>query len=271
METTGERIAEVMRLAGQPVPEGLRLVTLAEQPDIADDLEAQGQSVWPEFLEHDEVADRHWHHLREDFASFQIALVEEDGTIIASARSAPLSWDGTALHLPHGWDDQLERTVLDLRSGVPANTLGALLIVVDPDRRGEHLGGRMIGAFRACAEVHGFRWLIACVRPTLKERYPLVPIEAYARWTRGDGLPFDPWIRLHLRAGGRIARPEPQSMRIAGTVADWEAWTGMAFPDSGPYVVPGAASVVEIDRGLDVGLHHDPNVWIVHDVMVKQD
>ena len=59
---------------------------------------------------------------------------------------------------------------------------------------------------RANARLHGLRRLIACVRPTLKDRYPLVPIERYLEWRRDDGLPFDPWIRLHVRLGGRIAR-----------------------------------------------------------------
>ena len=55
-------------------------------------------------------------------------------------------------------------------------------------------------------------------------------------------------------------------MRITGSVADWEAWTGMAFPDSGDHIVPRAAAVVHIDREADQGTYLDPNVWIVHDL-----
>lgn len=267
---SGERIAALMQVRGVPIPRGLHLCTLGERPDLVDtlrhDVDAQGRPVWPEFLTHGEVAGRHWHHLHEDFAAYQLMLLDGSGAVVASARAAPFSWDGSPWGLPEGWDEQFERTISDLRSAVPPNTLGALVIVVDPERRGERLGGAMIGALRACAELHGFRWLVACVRPTAMDRYPLTPIERYAYWTRPDGLPFDPWIRLHVRMGGRIVRPAPRSMRIAGTVSDWEAWTGMAMPESGPYVVSGAAAVVEIDRGLDVGVHFDPNVWIVHDL-----
>ena len=53
-------------------------------------------------------------------------------------------------------------------------------------------------------------------------------------------------------------------MRIPGTVAQWEEWTGVAFPESGPYVVPGALVPVEIDRERDEGLYVEPNVWMVH-------
>ena len=38
----------------------------------------------------------------------------------------------------------------------------------------------------------------------------------------------------------------------------------MAFPDSGPYVVPGALQPVRIDREHDVGRYEDPNIWMKH-------
>ena len=53
-------------------------------------------------------------------------------------------------------------------------------------------------------------------------------------------------------------------MRIPGRVADWESWTGMGFPESGAYVVPGALVPVEIDRERDEGVYVEPNVWMHH-------
>ena len=124
----------------------------------------------------------------------------------------------------------------------------------------------MVEAMKAAARSTGFRAVIACLRPTWTDRYPLVPIERYAWWTRDDGLPFDPWIRLHHRLGGRLAKASPRSMEMRGSVDDWETWAGMAFPESGVYVVPRATGPVEIDRERDVGVHFDQNVWVVHDL-----
>ena len=168
--------------------------------------------------------------------------------------------------MPDGWDDQLLRAVADHEAGRDPDTLGALQIVVDPARQGSGLSGQMLQGMRALGSERRMRALIACVRPTWKERYPLVPIERYARWTRDDGLPFDPWIRLHVKLGGRIVRGVPHAMTIPGTVADWESWTEMSFPESGDYVVPRAAALVSIDRERDQGIYHDPNVWMVHDL-----
>jgi hypothetical protein len=53
-------------------------------------------------------------------------------------------------------------------------------------------------------------------------------------------------------------------MTIPGSVGEWEEWAGMSFPDSGDYVVPGALTLVSIDRESDRGLYVEPNVWMRH-------
>jgi hypothetical protein len=101
--------------------------------------------------------------------------------------------------------------------------------------------------------------------PQLEGALPLTPIQRYAAWTRPDGLPFDPWLRVHVRLGGRILRAEPESLRISGTVSEWEGWVGMAFPETGRYVFPEGLALLHVDRERDLGLYHEPNVWVAHD------
>jgi hypothetical protein len=38
----------------------------------------------------------------------------------------------------------------------------------------------------------------------------------------------------------------------------------MAFPETGPYVIPEALVPVEIDRERDLGRYVEPNVWVRH-------
>jgi hypothetical protein len=249
------------------LPPGHRLQTLAERPDLDDAISVHNGGVWPAFMLQDPVADRLWDHLHRELAGFQLLLMGPDDAIVATGNCAPLGWDGTDDGLPAGWDDQFERTVADLMAGRSTEALGALQIVVAPGRQGSGLSALMVDAFRASGRLQGLRALIACVRPTLKDRYPLTPIERYAAWTCADGWPFDPWIRTHVRLGARIVRGVPESMRIEGTVADWERWAGMAFPESGTYVVPRAADVVRVDREADRVVYLDPNVWVVHDLL----
>ena len=119
---------------------------------------------------------------------------------------------------------------------------------------------------RKIARHHHLDSLIAPVRPNWKERYPLVPVERYAEWRRPDGLLFDPWMRVHERLGAAILKPEPRSLRTSGTVAEWEQWTDIAFPESSEYWFPRGLATVAIDRDADCGVYWEPNVWMRHQV-----
>jgi hypothetical protein len=124
----------------------------------------------------------------------------------------------------------------------------------------------MLHAMAGLARDAGLAHLIAPVRPTLKDRYPTIPIERYARWMRPDGTPFDPWVRVHTQLGARIGPAIPRSLHITGTVGDWESWTGMRFPETGDYVFPAGLATVHIDRDNDTGEYWEPNIWIIHHV-----
>jgi hypothetical protein len=64
--------------------------------------------------------------------------------------------------------------------------------------------------------------------------------------------------------GAKILAPASPSMMISGTVAEWESWTGMVFPESGRYIVPGALGPVDINRALDTGTYLEENLWVQH-------
>lgn len=80
-------------------------------------------------------------------------------------------------------------------------------------------------------------------------------------------MPFDPWIRAHRRLGAEFVQVVPSTVTVTASVAVWERWTGMSFPETGQYVIPGALQPVLIDRERDVGVYEDPNVWMRHKVL----
>jgi hypothetical protein len=88
-------------------------------------------------------------------------------------------------------------------------------------------------------------------------------------WERDGGLPFDPWLRVHRRLGAKFLKVAPKSMVIAGTISEWEEWTGMRFPESAAYVVPGALQPVVMDLGRDLGSYEEPNVWMRHTIAAE--
>ncbi len=232
------------------------LARYADRPDLRerrDDLDA-----FPEPMFHNRMGPLYWARLYDEHPAFQLAVLDGD-ELVAELHSVPLAWSGGLDDLPAGWDDAFVRA---FESGRTPDALCALAIAVRPDRRGQGLSGVALNAMADAGRDAGLRELIAPVRPTLKERYPLIPIERYMGWRRDDGAHFDPWIRLHERVGGEIIAAAPESMEIVAPVAEWEAWTGIPFPDDGDYVVPGMLAPVSVRDG--VGRHVEPNVWLRH-------
>ena len=253
-----------LRANGLEIPAAHRIVSLAERPDLIDPSDHFNGSAWPPFMLESPVANGLFGRCFTDWPQFQFVLLGQGDRIAGTSNAMPLAWDGTDDGLPTGWEDQVIRSVADHDVGRAPNALGAMQIVVDPRIQGSGFSGTMIGAMRAAARGAGYRAVIACVRPTWKERYPLIPIDRYARWTRDDGLPFDPWIRLHVRLGAEILKPVPRSLHITGTVAEWEQWVELALPETGTYVFPHGLAPLEVDRGADRCEYWEPNVWVRH-------
>jgi hypothetical protein len=138
--------------------------------------------------------------------------------------------------------------------------------MIPRDAQSRGISAAALAAMRDLAARHGLGALIAPVRPNWKERYPLVPIERYAQWRRDDGVLFDPWLRVHERLGATVVKPEPRSLRITGTVDEWEGWVGIEFPESGDYWFPHGLSTLAVDRSANVGRYWEPNVWMRHAV-----
>ena len=208
----------------------------------------------------------HWGSLFDTFAGFQILFLDPIDTLIALGHTIPFVWDGTLEDLPPTIDEVMERAVDAHRERSAPTALSALAALVSPKYQGRGLSSEILWTMRSLAAEHGMHSLVAPVRPTLKGLYPLIPIERYARWQRPDGAPFDPWLRVHWRLGAEYLKAVPEATIITGMVAEWEDWTGMSFPKSGEYVVPGALQPITINREQDVGTYSDPNIWIRHSV-----
>lgn len=237
----------------------LDLTTVAERPDLVEQAWEQTQDTLPEYNNHGDVLNEYWPRLTEERPEFQFHLLA-GGEIVARGRSIPLRWDGTVGDLPAGIDGAIARGFDE--SG--ANVLCALLIQVPRDAQGQGISTCALQAMAGIARRHRLGTLIAPVRPSLKERYPLVELGRYAGWRRPDGLLFDPWMRVHERLGAEVIKPEPHSLRITGTVGEWESWTRMRFPETGDYWFPGGLATVAIDLDLDRGRYWEPNVWMHH-------
>ncbi|MFQ5974300.1 MAG: hypothetical protein ACE5Q3_18405, partial [Alphaproteobacteria bacterium] len=238
--------------------------TLQQRPELEDQIDRLSHEAWPEFMLHGNA--RHWGALFDTFSDFQMLLCNPSDTLIAVGHTVPLVWDGSLDDLPTDIDDIIVRALDARENQHTPNTFAALAAIVAKDQQGQGLSTALLREMKSLAAEFDCDTLIVPVRPTWKSRYPLTPMEQYARWTRPDGAPFDPWLRVHWRLGAEPLHVARNTLTVAGTVVEWEAWTNMPFPDSGRYIVPGALQPVTIDRERDIGSYEDPNVWVKHPV-----
>lgn len=226
------------------------------------------KEVWPEFMLHDPVANEHWHELFDRFAEYQLALYDtENHRVAGMGNSFPLRWDNQPDDLPEaGWDWAFQEAVKNHKQGLSPNVHCAIQIVVRPDYRSQGLSMPMVQAVRGLTKSKALRSLIIPIRPSEKHKYPLISLDDYVTWKNEQGLPFDPWLRVHVRAGARIIKVCHTSKTIRGTRAEWEQWTGMKFPQSGKYIIPGALNPIEVNNEKVEGVYTEPNVWILHEV-----
>ncbi|QES42041.1 N-acetyltransferase [Streptomyces venezuelae] len=245
----------------------LKITTLAERPELTDPLWNMAED-WPEFILHDPVGWSLIGRIVKELPEYVLVATDEDapGKVVARAFSVPFALrDRGAGELPDGgWDQVLLWAFSDLRHGKRADTVSAIEITVDETARGKGLSGIMLDAMRDNARAHGFAEVVAPVRPNAKHLEPAARIDEYAYRTREDGLPHDPWLRVHVRAGGTIEKIAHASMTVSGSTAQWREWTGLPFDTQGPVEVPGALVPVhcELDRGY--GVYVEPNVWVRH-------
>ena len=251
--------------AGRRAPLRLRTVTLDRRPALRRQFQRLHAAAWPAFL-NDVPVNALWPRLYTEFPAFQLALVDARGRAVAVGNTVPFVWDGRPRALPDRIVDVLRRAVADRARGRRPTVLSALAVVVDRAHRGRGLSARVVRAMAALAAARGLRALVAPVRPSGKGAYPLTPMDEYARWRTPEGRVFDPWLRVHVDLGARVLRVTPRGNTTRGTVREWETTTGLRFPVSGRYVVPGAFQPIAVDRTRDHVLYEEPNVWMRHPV-----
>jgi GNAT superfamily N-acetyltransferase len=237
----------------------------ADSPEITRAASSIEQAAWSNlgFLNYTRAHYEYYAELMDAYPEYQLCLVDEEtGYPVAVANSVPFACSGPDDLPPEGWDWLVETAAR--QKDKPANMLGALAVSVPAVHRGKGYARMMIRSLIELAQRKGLDGVVVPVRPTAKARHPWVPIADYMSWTDESGRPYDPWIRSHLSAGGRMVGPCERSMVVHDHIAFWENWSKQRFSQSGSYALEGAIAPVEIDVERQTGTYEEPNVWIAY-------
>jgi hypothetical protein len=237
---------------------------LNDQPDLKEDFSKLHSIGWKKFMREDPIGTKYWNKLLSWFPEFQFILLNNEGKSIACGNSIPFYWDGKDNRLPSGWDGVLEKGILDYQDNKTPNSVSALAIVIHPEYRGQGLSKLIVLEMKSLVKKNQIHQMVAPVRPSMKSKYPLIPMDEYVSWKKEDGKPFGPWIRTHCNTGATILSVASESMVIPATIEKWEEWTGMDIPASGSYIISDGLVPLEVDKETNTGVYIEPNVWLKH-------
>lgn len=234
--------------------------TLKDRPDLLGKLQKLNRKSWPDFIIYGDTYS--WDRLYTELSDFLLLVTNKNYLLIGGGFTVPVLWNGKLDDLPSSIAKIIANGIESKRAS--ANTLIAIAALVDKRFRGENISAEILKQIKSLAIHRRFQNLIIPVRPIWKTRYPLQSIESNSKWRNKDGLFYDPWLRTHQRLGATVMKCVDSTLEIRGTIGDWEKWTGMVFPESGEYVVKDALQPVQIDVESNVGVYHEPNVWMQH-------
>jgi GNAT superfamily N-acetyltransferase len=236
--------------------------TTADQPNWRSAIDLADRSAFPEFMAHTDLRP-FWDAVYREFPEYQLVLRDsETGRHAAHGNLVPFHWDGAPDSLPTSAAELATLALEQKQKEIHPTALSALQVVIDPGRQGRGLSKRMLVEMAGLASARGYRDLFAPIRPNWKERYPLISLTDYVTWNRDDGLPRDPWQRVHARLGAVPLGVVPRWLTTTASVDDWARWTGLSFPGSGPYFIPGALTPVDVDVLEGIGTYVEPHLWM---------
>jgi hypothetical protein len=238
------------------------LQSISEQPELVHVVEDVDEIAYPTFMQHSDVTPL-WPAIYEVFSEYQLVLSDGDtGRHLAHGNMVPFVWSGTYNGLPRSAAEMVNLALEQNRRGLRPTAVGALQAVVNPAEQGTGLSARMLQHMAGLATTRGYESLFAPIRPNHKARYPLVPLANYLRWTRADGLAYDPWQRVHLGLGATPVEVVSRWLSVTAPVNDWTDWTGLVFPESGEYVIPGGLVPLDVDVEGAIGCYVEPHLWM---------
>ena len=239
----------------------LKIVTLKENPGLLDRIGELEDEAFARWLNEDPTWQEAFPKILETFPEYQLFFLDSDtDTLLAASNQVPFYWDEKVENLPR-YQQMLLDCVTDQEKGIKPNSVCGIMAIVPEKYQGTGLGNEIFTAAMELVKEQGLKHAMCDLRPILKHLYPTVTLADYMTWKDSKGRPIDPWARTSGDLKAEYLGIAPNAIVTEASVAQWEEWTGLIFPQSGEYVIPEGHQLLKVDVENNVAIYAEDHLW----------
>lgn len=192
------------------------------------------EEVWASWLR---KPPEHIATIAERFSETQLLIRNPQKKPVATLTATRMNWDGDPDSLTT-WDDAVGGGITngDLTRSYDSNgnTICIISSAIDPAHRHKGLSKNLMTGIKRVAQELQVTHLIGPFRPNQYGQYRkdhgYISFADYCNLTRGDGEPYDAWLRVAQRAGMQPLRIEENSMVIHASNEEFEGYKKTDHP-----------------------------------------
>lgn len=240
---------------------GLIIKSFADDPTLKTRVCEIEDDSFPAFLNDEPTWQRTQDDILTIFDKYHFLVIDEETDRAAAVSvSVPMVWDGTPESLP-SYNELLELCLkLDIEGQEPTALVG-ILGAVSPDYRGQGVSELFNEGTARILQRHSISTYLSPVRPSNKQLYPNYTIEEFLSWRTADGGLVDPWLNHFEGMGATRLSVAHDAITLSAPIVQWTRWTGMLFPVSGEYVIPGGHRMLRVDTKSGIAKYGEDHVW----------
>ena len=240
---------------------GLIIKSFADDPALKARVGELEDDSFPAFLNEEPTWQRTQDDILTVFDKYHFFVLDEETDKAAAVSvNVPLAWDGESGSLP-GYNELLELCLKQNQEGQKPSALVGILGAVSPDFRGQGVSELFNDGAAQLLQRYGIGSYLSPVRPSNKQLYPNYTMEEFLSWRTADGGLVDPWLNHFKGMGATDLGIAHDAITLSAPIAQWTEWTGMQFPVTGEYVIPGGHRMLQVDVDTGIAKYGEDHLW----------
>lgn len=198
-----------------------------------------------------------------------IIIIDENNNLLSHGMLCKIFWDGSVDSLPEdGWTGSTITSYKNEMEKIKNNTMVGLFAHVTKKFRDKKLSGELIESMKKLAKKYNYKLIIPLRPPSrYQKEYCSMDFEKFCNLKREDGMPVDPWFRLHRKLNAKFLKISKTSHQRAMSISTFYKLFGKKNIEKTGYYdfeIFGNWHNIYIDLSLSVVVMNEGCQWVEH-------